>query len=241
MDHFAEKLIECRRKKDLTQDALAAALNVSRTTVSSWERGRTEPDIAMLKRLSQLMEYDFIHAEGQEAPEPETETTDQSDGSDRRAGTRWIIAGVALLLCVVLVCAFLVPRSRKSDFDAAFYRQQTANDPARPYLSFENRTWEEGSRDNVYWRYEFTLHEKNGKPCHVTRVAVSMEGLVNGGTSDMEIDADGLRSLGLEPDIPANGSLTLNGGFPKGQFGHVGVTVRIEDDDGNANVFYDLI
>lgn len=46
-----------RAARDLTQDEVAKKLNVSRTTISSWETGRTLPDIEKLVYLSKL--YDL--------------------------------------------------------------------------------------------------------------------------------------------------------------------------------------
>lgn len=49
---FHEKLQELRKKRALTQEELAAALYVSRTTVSKWESGRGYPSIDSLKEIS---------------------------------------------------------------------------------------------------------------------------------------------------------------------------------------------
>lgn len=45
-----------RSAKGLTQEELAAKLNVTRQALSSWETGRTEPDIDTLERISQVLE-----------------------------------------------------------------------------------------------------------------------------------------------------------------------------------------
>ena len=47
-------LYELRKKHDLTQDALAEKLFVTRQAVSRWESGETTPNIETLKALSQL-------------------------------------------------------------------------------------------------------------------------------------------------------------------------------------------
>lgn len=47
-----EKLQELRKQKGITQEELAAALYVSRTAISKWERGTGVPNIESLKALS---------------------------------------------------------------------------------------------------------------------------------------------------------------------------------------------
>lgn len=45
-----------REKKGVSQEDMAQELNVTRQTVSSWETGRTEPDIDTLHRISVYLE-----------------------------------------------------------------------------------------------------------------------------------------------------------------------------------------
>ena len=49
---FHEKLQELRKSRNLTQEELAEALFVSRTTFSKWESGRGYPSIDSLKEIS---------------------------------------------------------------------------------------------------------------------------------------------------------------------------------------------
>lgn len=51
---FSEKLQELRKKKKLTQEALAEAIFVSRTAVSKWEQGRGYPSIDSLKAIAKF-------------------------------------------------------------------------------------------------------------------------------------------------------------------------------------------
>ena len=51
---FHEKLQELRKKKGLTQEALADALFVSRTAISKWESGRGYPNIESLKAIAKF-------------------------------------------------------------------------------------------------------------------------------------------------------------------------------------------
>lgn len=57
MSDFSTNLHALRKKAELSQDALAEQLCVSRQTVSSWERGKSYPDLDMLVRLC-----DALHA-----------------------------------------------------------------------------------------------------------------------------------------------------------------------------------
>lgn len=52
---FCEKLRELRKEKEMTQEEMAKALNVSTAGYGNYERGRTEPDIATLKRISAIL------------------------------------------------------------------------------------------------------------------------------------------------------------------------------------------
>ncbi|WP_195958015.1 helix-turn-helix domain-containing protein [Enterococcus gallinarum] len=52
---FPDRLIELRKLQNLTQQELANLLNVSKQTVGSWERGRTEPSIPMINELANIL------------------------------------------------------------------------------------------------------------------------------------------------------------------------------------------
>lgn len=47
-----KRLLELRKKENLSQEALSKILNVGQTTISSWERGEKEPDNETLLKLA---------------------------------------------------------------------------------------------------------------------------------------------------------------------------------------------
>jgi len=49
---FGERIKHARQHQNLTQETVAAELHVTRQTISSWERGKSYPDIDSLIRLS---------------------------------------------------------------------------------------------------------------------------------------------------------------------------------------------
>lgn len=53
---IGEKLKQGRMDNNLTQEDVSKILNVSRSTVSSWEVNRTYPDLEILVTLSDLYE-----------------------------------------------------------------------------------------------------------------------------------------------------------------------------------------
>lgn len=53
---FERNLILLRKKKNMSQEELAFAINVSRQTIYSWEAGLNYPNIVMLKKLANVLE-----------------------------------------------------------------------------------------------------------------------------------------------------------------------------------------
>ena len=51
---FGEKLKDARLRKELTQEAVAKEIGVSRQSLSNWENDRTYPDLASVLKLSDL-------------------------------------------------------------------------------------------------------------------------------------------------------------------------------------------
>ncbi len=58
MDRFTQNLRRARKAAGLTQQQLADRLHVTRQSVSSWELGRTEPDLQTLTELAEVFGTD---------------------------------------------------------------------------------------------------------------------------------------------------------------------------------------
>lgn len=78
---FADKLIELRKKNSMTQEELAAQMNVSRQSISKWEGAQSVPDLDKVLRLSQLfgVTTDYLLKDTLELPEF-TESPDETAG-----------------------------------------------------------------------------------------------------------------------------------------------------------------
>ena len=61
MRPIGKNIKELRLRKNMTQDALASMLHVSRQTVSNYETGKSQPDIDMLTNLAQVLDCEINH------------------------------------------------------------------------------------------------------------------------------------------------------------------------------------
>ena len=56
MDIFAVRLRETRKEMKLTQKELAVAVNTTDDSIFSWETGRSQPSIEMIRLLCKTLE-----------------------------------------------------------------------------------------------------------------------------------------------------------------------------------------
>ena len=89
---------KAREGKGLSQEQLAERLNVTRQAVSNWERRKTQPDIEMLQRLSEVLEVsveELIYGEkAKKGPSRELSIKIGSDGLTVGAALAMIISYV---------------------------------------------------------------------------------------------------------------------------------------------------
>lgn len=58
MDTFGKRLVYARNKKEYSQKQLAELMGITPTRLNYWEKDKREPDILMLKKLSEILEVD---------------------------------------------------------------------------------------------------------------------------------------------------------------------------------------
>ena len=253
MPTFGENLIAARKTKGMTQDELAKAASVTRQTISSWERGRTIPDIETIRLLSGILGVDLIPSvEGRcAAPSdiksaPEVEEQTPPAAADRRhINKSWIIAGAAALVCVALLVFLLFSRKPASSdgvgvFNAAYFQQEMPNEADKAYISFDNKVWDETGDNDVYQCYEFKMFEENGVAFTLTHIEVELLGK-SGAVRSTKLNASDMKASGINGDIAPYGSTTISGGFPKGEFLRGGIAVYGNDANGAPLTFYSLI
>ncbi len=60
MKTLGEMLREARESQEMTQEMLAYRIKMSRSAISNWERDESQPDFYTLRRISDLLHYDFF-------------------------------------------------------------------------------------------------------------------------------------------------------------------------------------
>lgn len=99
---FPDNLKRLRKNKQLSQEALAELLDVSRQSVSKWEQGICMPEAQMLLRLSETLgvSLDALMSDG-------AETAAAEERRPARKRTKpWILGSCALLLCAIALPLF---------------------------------------------------------------------------------------------------------------------------------------
>ena len=87
---FGERLMSLRRARGLSQEALGDMLDVTRQTVSKWERGDSTPELEKLVELSRIFGVSLDELAGIERTErPGDAAQAQPEQSAPGAGWRW--------------------------------------------------------------------------------------------------------------------------------------------------------
>ena len=71
--NLAENIKKLRKQHNMEQKDLAQLLHISDKTVSSWERGRTEPKMGMIEKMCEI-----FHCEKSELIDGNVTTSDES-------------------------------------------------------------------------------------------------------------------------------------------------------------------
>lgn len=112
---FQDNLKLLRKKKGMTQEELAARMNVVRQTVSKWEKGRSVPDADLLIKLAEILEVPVSQLldSKMEAAEPSnalaeqlSRINEQLSVKNRRAKRVW--KAIAVLICGLIIGYILI-------------------------------------------------------------------------------------------------------------------------------------
>lgn len=117
--NLGEHIYKLRRAQGMSQDDLAAALEVSRQSVSKWENNSAVPELDKLIRLAQLFGLSLDELVGNVPPEPEVQPqpviNTQQQHATRLANVN--ILGWILIVGALAVSQILTSGSRFDGFE----------------------------------------------------------------------------------------------------------------------------
>lgn len=262
MPNFAEQLIAARKAKAMTQEALAQAVHISRSRVSRWEHGETVPDVEMLRKLSDVLEVDFLSA-GQaaeeaapEAPEVEADPAVQEVPAEdapaqKTAGKKpWLMLAAAAVVLLAVILLLALPRRAApaavqvyEPYTMAWYQQEqsaVAGQACVKVGSLENPVKAirfEGFKGGVGWFYNIRCEETAGVPFTVKKITQTVFNAV--GQDDFIFEGEQLDGImgdtTLRKDRPM--PFEFGGGFPLQGVKGVGLALEGVDANGNELVF----
>ena len=109
---LGENIKTLRKNKGLTQEELAARLNVVRQTVSKWEKGFSVPDADILQRIAEILEVDVkqllgsdieLEADSNSIADQLSRLNEQLAVKNRRSRKIRKIVGIVLIIVAILV------------------------------------------------------------------------------------------------------------------------------------------
>lgn len=109
---LGENIKTLRKNKGLTQEELAARLNVVRQTVSKWEKGFSVPDADILQRIAEILEVDVklllgsdieLEADSNSISDQLSRLNEQLAVKNRRSRKIRKIVGIVLIIVAILV------------------------------------------------------------------------------------------------------------------------------------------
>lgn len=240
---FKEQLQEARKAAGLSQEQVAKLMNMSRQGVSHWENDRALPDAETLKKLSQVLNYNFEEIESAgtettvEAPAEETPEVLEAVKPERKQHTTVLcIICLAVGLAVGFLMGYLaapkfvnqtlaIPTSNRSS-DAAQAAISIYTDESPVMLRYPSE-----DSELAYWFYNVNIEETAGVQFTIEKVeTVYIHDNGDEGQKHSFTPQDLLLSDGV---IVAWGKVSFGGGLPSQSLKGIRVTVHGTDAKGN--------
>lgn len=240
---FKEQIQEARKAAGLSQEQLAKLMNMSRQGVSHWENDRALPDAETLKKLSQVLNYNFeeIESAGEEnpveAPAEETPEVLEAVKPERKQHTTVLcIICLAVGLAVGFLMGYLaapkfvnqtlaIPVNNRSS-DAAQAAISIYTDESPVMLRYPSE-----DSELAYWFYNVNIEETAGVQFTIEKVeTVYIHDNGDEGQKHSFTPQDLLLSDGV---IVAWGKVSFGGGLPSQSLKGIRVTVYGTDAKGN--------
>lgn len=103
---IGERLLELRKKKNLSQEEVASSIGVSRQTISKWETDQSVPDFDKIVPLSELFEIttdELLRGKKEECPEIIIESGENEEQIKIRKRTALVVSSSVVLYILAVV------------------------------------------------------------------------------------------------------------------------------------------
>lgn len=152
-NQLKDHLTALRAERGLTQEELARALNVTRQTISKWERGLVAPDTVNLSALGRLYGVsldELVNGPPQEEPTPEEEAPPESAPAPRWSVPRKRVGAAVLAGCILLAglaagFAIGVAVSKESEKPGIIW----TDDMKSEYIDLDNVVYDPSAVENL--------------------------------------------------------------------------------------------
>jgi len=110
MYDLAKQIKAYRTKKNVTQEQLAAYLNISRQTISKWESGKSTPDIENAKLMANYFEIDL-----NELLDFTIDKQDVKNKNGKKKIKKYTLISSAILLSFLILTSLIIYHQYYSD------------------------------------------------------------------------------------------------------------------------------
>lgn len=117
LNAVAKNIRKIRKSKNISQENMAKTLNVTRQAISSWENGKTQPDIDMLMNIAKVLDVEMTELIYGQKPDNDYDT------HKRERIRNSIILAACLIVLIILkdVIGDYLNQLRIDTFEARYY------------------------------------------------------------------------------------------------------------------------
>lgn len=119
--NIGEKIKLLRTSSGLSQESVAALLNVSRQSVSKWEKGLSKPSTENLLRLSEIFKVSVEDMVNENITLNKCYNTTHYFSESLRKRSFFVPFGILIILFVILFCASVYLRDISADASIVFF------------------------------------------------------------------------------------------------------------------------
>lgn len=143
-EKIGKYILNCRKKKNLTQEELAEKLKVSNKSVSRWENGKTMPDVSLFKPLCEILDISLEELLSGEEKNTQNKSTIEYINYQKRLYRFKNVMIILACLTAFLLLSFIIFKKPKLECTEPldYYKTiTTINDATTLYSKFNKNNY----------------------------------------------------------------------------------------------------